>query len=85
MATAPMFLPQLTASSELPIAARPESPFLQLASCPRCTSRRRSLVEAGGRLVARCLGCGDSLRSPLGTERIGSRVRLVAAETLGAA
>ena len=76
MATAPMFLPELTASGELP---------LRLASCPRCSSRRRSLVEAGGRLVARCLGCGGSLRSPLGTERCGSRVRLLPQETLGAA
>lgn len=76
MATAPMFLPELTASSELP---------LRLASCPRCSSRRRSLVEAGGRLVARCLGCGGSLRSPLGTERSSSRVRLLPQETLGAA
>ena len=85
MATAPMFLPELTASRELPLAAVPETPFLRLASCPRCSSRRRSLVEAGGRLVARCLGCGGSLRSPLGTERSGSRVRLVPRETLGAA
>jgi hypothetical protein len=80
-----MFLPQLTESHELPMATMPEVAYLQLASCPRCSSRRRSLVEAGDRLAARCLGCGDSLRSPLGTERSGSRVRLVHEETLGAA
>ena len=85
MATAPMFLPELTASSELPVGAVPEIAYLRLASCPGCNSRRRSLVEAGGRLVARCLGCGGSLRSPLGTERSGSRVHLVPRETLGAA
>jgi uncharacterized Zn finger protein len=39
---------------------------LRLSSCPACSGRRRTLVEVGGSLVARCLGCGEEL--PLETE-----------------
>ena len=41
---------------------------LRLTSCPRCSGRRRTLVEVGGRLVGRCLGCGEELSLPLETE-----------------
>ena len=42
--------------------------FLRLSSCPRCSGRRRTLVEVAGRLVGRCLGCGEELGLPLDTE-----------------
>jgi hypothetical protein len=42
--------------------------YLRLSSCPRCAGRRRALVEVGGRLVGRCLGCGEELSLPLETE-----------------
>lgn len=40
--------------------------YLRLTSCPQCFGRRRTLVEVGGSLVGRCLGCGEEL--PLETE-----------------
>jgi len=40
--------------------------YRRLSSCPSCSGRRRTLVEVGSRLVARCLGCGEEL--PLDTE-----------------
>ncbi len=49
-------------------APEPDSRYLRLSSCPRCAGRRRALVEVGGRLVGRCLGCGDELSVPLETE-----------------
>lgn len=42
--------------------------YLRLSSCPRCSARRRTLVEVGGRLIGRCLGCGEELTVPLETE-----------------
>ena len=42
--------------------------FLRLASCPRCQSRRRALVEVNGRLRGRCLACGEELGVPLAVE-----------------
>jgi hypothetical protein len=42
--------------------------YRRLSSCPRCSGRRRTLVEVGGRLVGRCLGCGEELGLPLETE-----------------
>jgi hypothetical protein len=41
---------------------------LRLSSCPRCSGRRRALVEVGNRLAGRCLGCGEELELPLDTE-----------------
>jgi hypothetical protein len=41
---------------------------LRLSSCPQCSGRRRTLVEVGGNLVGRCLGCGEELSVPLETE-----------------
>lgn len=43
--------------------------FLRLASCPRCQSRRRALVEVNGRLRGRCLACGEELGVPLAVEQ----------------
>lgn len=42
--------------------------YLRLTSCPRCAGRRRTLVEVGSRLVARCLGCGEEFSDALETE-----------------
>lgn len=42
---------------------------LRLAACPRCAGRSRTLLEADGGLVARCLGCGGVLPDALGTVR----------------
>jgi hypothetical protein len=42
--------------------------YRRLSSCPHCAGRRRTLVEVGGRLVGRCLGCGEELGLPLETE-----------------
>jgi hypothetical protein len=42
--------------------------YLRLSSCPHCSGRRRTLVEVGGRLLGRCLGCGEELNVPLETE-----------------
>jgi hypothetical protein len=42
--------------------------YLRLSSCPQCSGRRRTLVEVGGNLVGRCLGCGEELSVPLETE-----------------
>jgi hypothetical protein len=49
-------------------SADADSRYLRLSSCPRCAGRRRTLVEVGGRLVGRCLGCGEELAGPLQTE-----------------
>ena len=49
-------------------AADADSRYLRLSSCPCCAGRRRTLVEVGGRLVGRCLGCGEELSGPLETE-----------------
>jgi hypothetical protein len=49
-------------------AAEPDNRHLRLSSCPRCDGRKRALVEIGGRLVGRCLGCGEELSVPLETE-----------------
>jgi hypothetical protein len=53
-----------------PVAAADERDvaFLRLSSCPRCESRRRTLVEVGGRLLGRCLACGEDLTVPLAVE-----------------
>jgi hypothetical protein len=48
--------------------ATEEGAFLRLASCPRCDSRRRALVEVNGRLRGRCLACGEELGVPLAVE-----------------
>ena len=53
-----------------------EGAFLRLASCPRCESRRRALVEVNGRLRGRCLACGEELGVPLAVEQ-QPRVELV--------
>ncbi|MEA2670556.1 MAG: hypothetical protein QOG45_776 [Chloroflexota bacterium] len=69
----------MAAPSTLPRSgesARPEPAFVRLASCPRCSARRRVLVEVAGDLRGRCLGCGIELSLPLATERTG-RVRVV--------
>jgi len=50
--------------------------YVRLASCPHCEGRRRVLVEIGGELRGRCLGCGAELSVPLATERT-SRMVLV--------
>jgi len=42
----------------------------RLAACPRCLSRRRGLIEAGGQLVGHCLRCGETLDSPLEVEHL---------------
>lgn len=49
-------------------AVEPDNRHLRLSSCPRCDGRKRALVEVGGRLVGRCLGCGEELPGPLDTE-----------------
>lgn len=66
MATAPVFLPELAESHRRTVEA---AGFLRLVPCPRCDSRRRALLESGDTLLGRCLGCGLSLRAPLGIER----------------
>lgn len=53
-----------------------EGAFLRLASCPRCQSRRRALVEVNGRLRGRCLACGEELGVPLAVEQ-QPRIELV--------
>jgi hypothetical protein len=59
----------LTEISRPPTVAAPEQgAFLRLASCPRCQSRRRALVEVNGRLRGRCLSCGEELGFPLAVE-----------------
>ncbi len=57
-------------------SAPPEPAYVRLASCPQCSGRRRVLVEVGGDLQGRCLGCGAELTVPLATERTG-RVHVV--------
>lgn len=57
-------------------SAPPDPAYVRLASCPHCSGRRRVLVEVGGNLRGRCLGCGAELSVPLATERTG-RVRVV--------
>jgi hypothetical protein len=42
----------------------------RLAACPRCESRRRGLIEVGGRLVGHCLRCGEMLDCPLAVEHL---------------
>ena len=42
---------------------------LRLSACPRCAHRRRAIVEVSGRLVGRCLACGEGLDRPLDTVR----------------
>jgi uncharacterized Zn finger protein len=69
----------MAAPSTLPRSgenAHPEPAFVRLASCPQCSGRRRVLVEVGGDLHGRCLGCGIELSLPLATERTG-RIRVV--------
>jgi hypothetical protein len=55
-------------------AAPPEPTYVRLASCPHCAARRRVLVEIGGDIRGRCLGCGAELSLPLATERTGRMV-----------
>jgi hypothetical protein len=55
-------------SRPTPIDATEDGEFLRLASCPRCFSRRRALVEVNGRLRGRCLACGEELIVPLAVE-----------------
>jgi hypothetical protein len=69
-----MAAPPTLSSSGL--SAPPEPAYVRLASCPHCAGRRRVLVEVGGDLQGRCLGCGAELSVPLATERTG-RVRVV--------
>ncbi|HVS40787.1 MAG TPA: hypothetical protein VMU20_00840 [Candidatus Dormibacteraeota bacterium] len=57
-------------------SAPPEPAYVRLASCPHCSGRRRVLIEVGGDLQGRCLGCGAELSVPLATERTG-RMRVV--------
>jgi hypothetical protein len=59
------FLQDLAETDDL-LAA--DNRYRRLTSCPRCSGRRRTLVEVGGRLVGRCLGCGEELSLPLETE-----------------
>jgi len=47
---------------------RPDG-HLRLSACPRCAHRRRALMEVSGRVVGRCLACGEGLDSPLDTVR----------------
>jgi hypothetical protein len=59
----------LTELSRPPSSAVAEGDaFLRLASCPRCQSRRRALAEVRGRLLGRCLACGEELTVPLAVE-----------------
>jgi hypothetical protein len=67
MTTAPLLTPAVAVTGEPPEVEIVG--FVRLRSCARCGSRRRSLMEAGGMLHARCLGCGGDLGPPLGTER----------------
>ena len=55
-------------------AAPPEPEYVRLASCPHCAGRRRVIVEVGGELRGRCLGCGAELGVPLATERTARMV-----------
>lgn len=61
-----VFMPESAATTEDAVAD--DSRFLRLSSCPRCSGRRRALVEVGNRLMGRCLGCGEELSVPLETE-----------------
>jgi uncharacterized Zn finger protein len=48
--------------------------FVRLASCPRCGSRRRVLMEAGSQITGRCLNCGADMPAPLEVEIQGHAV-----------
>lgn len=57
----------------LPTPTAPATPrvSIRLTPCPACGSRWRSLSEAEGELLARCLGCGTRLHAALTTETLG--------------
>lgn len=41
---------------------------VRLSSCPRCGSRRRTLIDSGSTLVGRCLDCAETLTAPFEVE-----------------
>jgi hypothetical protein len=53
-----------------------ETSFVRLAECPRCGSRRRTLVEAANHIVGRCLACGGDIPTPFEVEVQGHPVRV---------
>ncbi len=65
MPPAPAFVQDPAETDEL---SHDDTRYLRLSSCPRCSGRRRTLVEVAGSLVGRCLGCGEELGLPLETE-----------------
>lgn len=56
-----------------------ETSFVRLAECPRCGSRRRTLVEASNHIIGRCLACGGDIPTPFEVEVLGHTVRVARA------
>jgi hypothetical protein len=52
------FVPDTTETDDL---VADGARYRRLSPCPNCSGRRRTLVEVGGGLVGRCLGCGEDL------------------------
>jgi len=57
-----------------PSSTTADPAFVRLASCPRCGSRRRALMEAGHHVTGRCLNCGADMPTPLDVEIQGHPV-----------